>query len=71
MFRPEATLQDLIQRERRLTGHQTRTAYEPCQHCGTLVSGSHSCPVLEAQDLESKSETGASVRRFGLLRKFA
>jgi hypothetical protein len=52
--RPEATLQDLILRDRRLSGHQTRSAYEPCQHCGTLISGSHSCPVLDgrgAQDL--------------------
>lgn len=49
MFRPEATLQDLIQRERRLSGYRSRTAYEPCLHCGTLVSGSHSCPVLDGR----------------------
>lgn len=49
MSRPEATLQDLIRRYRQQSGHKTRIAYEPCQHCGTLVSGSHSCPVLDGR----------------------
>lgn len=48
-MRSEATLQDLIRRYRQQSGHQTRIAYEPCQHCGTLVSGSHSCPVLDGR----------------------
>lgn len=48
-MKPEATLQDLIRRYRSKSGHTTRLAYEPCQHCGTLVSGSHSCPVLDGR----------------------
>lgn len=56
-MRHEKTLQDLIIRERKITGHQTVCRYEPCQHCGVLIMGAHDCPILSGRELQR-------VRRF-------
>jgi hypothetical protein len=84
-MRQEATLQELMIRERVRTGYQSTITYKKCCHCDVLVTGAHSCPALDGRGerdlkrlrlfflfvslMERKEQKRNNIRRFRVLRR--